>query len=162
MSLFRNPILRELVALFGVMILCQFVVGTDLTRNVAAGAAIFWAMVNAGRYLPYGLRAFAQGGQQDNWRLLIGNVMFSLGFGGGEIWRWFVRGEGRPDWMIYSPMNWVFAVVAAYGLYMCFTASTKAPGPLPTGKLYYVALGVSGGILIGILVARFVPGFASA
>lgn len=121
----------------------DYAIGTDANRDLMAAAAIFYSLLNVGRYAPPAWRAFRRGGLQDNWQLLMGNVLFWAGFGMRETWLWSVRSEGRPDWMVGHPINGFFTFWILGAGILCFYAAERAPGPIPRHRLaYYVLVGI--------------------
>jgi len=135
------------------------VLGTGNTRDLVAALAIVFAYANTGRFLLPALRALRRGGMQDNWQLLMGNVLFWSGFGCREIWVWSIRLETetlhdvvvgsrvyaaliyRPEWMIGNPVDGFFAFWILGGGILCWWAGQRPlPGLPPTHKLYIYAV----------------------
>lgn len=143
------------------------VLGTGPTRDLVAALAIVFAFANMGRYILPALRAFHRGGMQDNWQLLMGNVLFWSGFGSREIWVWMVRFETqtlrdvvldgvtypalihRPEWMVGNPIEGFFAFWILGGGILCWFAGQRPlPGLPPPHRLYvYVVLSLLSGLV---------------
>lgn len=143
------------------------ILGVGTTRDLVAAGAILFAFANTGRYLLPALRALRRGGMQDNWQLLMGNVLFWSGFGCREIYVWIVRFETitlrdvliegrvypaliyRPEWMVGSPIDGFFAFWILGGGILCWAAGQQPIGGLPPAhKIYvYVVLCAISGLL---------------
>lgn len=151
----------------------DFALTTPINRGLMAAIAIIFAFTNTGRYLPPALRAFRRGGMQDNWQLLMGNVLFWSGFGCREIYVWIVRVETtilhnvrigntlyeslihRPEYLINNPLEGFFVLWIAGGGYLCWYAGRRGPPEMiQPHKAYYLLLGGVIGLALGVLGYR--------
>lgn len=150
MSLIRNGafwILASAVALFW---FSDFVLGTPLNRDVVDILGIVFCSIMALRLIPDALDRFRRGGSQKNWQLLMSNFLFFSGWAVFSVWAFAVRGFGRPEWMIESAMNGFFRFWILGAAILAFFSTTDIPTPMGPSRVYYIGIGVMGGILIGV------------
>ena len=139
--------------------LLDIALGSSVNRDLMAALAIIFAFANTGRYLPPAWRAFRRGGMQDNWQLLMGNVLFWSGFGCRELWVWLIRTEDRPIWMLNSSLNGFFVLWIAGGGYLCWYAGRRGhPESIPPRRLYYLVIGLVLGLAMGVVGYRTLLG----
>ncbi len=131
---------------------------TDTTRNIVASGGIAIALANVFRYLPKAWEKYRGGTNEGEWRLLMGLELFWLGFGAREAWLLAVRLDGRPQWMVDSPINGFFAYWILCAGLLCFSAASE-PLPAPSRQNTYVILAVAiASALCGALIYRLMWG----
>lgn len=156
MTIWRNPALWVVVSAVALFWLSDYALGTPLNRDVIDVAGIFFGLVMAIRLLPDAADRFLRGGGQKNWQLLLSNELFWIGWVAFCTWGLIYRAVERPEWMTYSPMNGFFKLVILGAGVVSFFATTETPTPMPATKIYYVAVGLAAGGLLGFVVAKLI------
>lgn len=150
MTIWRNGALWAAASAIGLFWLSDAVLGTGLNRDVVDIVSIFFCTIMAGRLIPDAVDRFRRGGVQRNWQLLMSNFLFFSGWAMFSAWAFAVRGFGRPEWMIESPINGFLRFWILGAAVTAFFSTTEIPTPLNPTKVYYIVIGVLGGILIGV------------
>lgn len=156
MSFLKNQALWVALSAITLFWASDRILGTELNRDVVDWAAILFSLIMGTRLLPDAWDRFQRGGGAGRWQLLMSNVLFWYGFAAFCMWTLAVRGYDRPTWMVESPLNGFFKFWILGAAILSFFATSGAPAVLPPRRLYYVAVGVLFGILLGILVAKTV------
>lgn len=135
-----------------------WVLGTDAARDSVDIASIFMGLVLAGRLLPDALDRFMRGGSKNGWQLLLGNVLFLLGWVFFCAWSYVLRYENRPMWMVESPINGFAKYWILGGIVLSYFATSGEQTFRNPSRIYYVSIGLLAGVLIGVAVGRlFLP-----
>lgn len=129
-------------------------VGTDWTRNGVAGLAIIIAMATFLRYLPIAWDKYRTNQTAGEWRMLMGLELFWLGFAARETWLLAIRMDGRPQWMVDSPINGFFAFWILCAGLLCFSARDEDITRVPHQNGYIIAASALLGLLVGMLLYR--------
>lgn len=150
MSLLRNGAFWILASAIGLFWFSDLVIGTDLNRDVVDLLGIVFCSAMAIRLLPDAIDRFQRGGYQRNWQLLMSNMLFFSGWALFSAWAFMVRGLGRPEWMMDSPLNGFFRFWILGASVLAFFSTADMPAPLPASKIYYITIGLAAGVLIGV------------
>ncbi len=156
MSILSNAAFWIATSAVGLYWLAVWALGADLARDAVDWASIFMGVILAGHLLPDAYDRFTRGASRSGWQLLLGNVLWLLGWVCFCAWTYSTRALDRPEWMVLSPLNGFFKFWILGGIVLSYFATT---GELHTfrnpGRLYYVVVGLIAGILIGVAAARF-------
>lgn len=159
MRLARNSAFLVLVSAVAIYWAAVWVLGTDLARDSVDMTSIFMGIIVALRLLPDAWDRFSKGGGKPGWQLLMGNVLWLLGWVCFCTWTYILRNEGRPEWMVQSPVNGFFKFWILGGIVLShFATQGEVPPFMTPTRVYYTAVGVVVGILIGIAASRWVSG----
>lgn len=139
-------------ALFWLMVA---VLGTPLTRDSVDWAGMIMGTILAARLLPDAIDRFKRGGGKSGWKLLLGNVAILLGWVAFCAWTYIVRDEGRPQWMIESPLNGFFKFWILGGIVLSYFGTSTPNQVMPPSRVYYIVVGVIAGLLAGVSIGRF-------
>lgn len=155
-SILSNSAFWIAVSAIGLYWLSVWALGADLSRDVVDWGSIVMGVMLSGHLLPEAYNRFMRGASRSGWQLLLGNVLWLMGWVGFCAWTYSTRALDRPLWMVNSPMNGFFKFWILGGIVLSYFATT---GELHTfrnpGRLYYVVVGLISGILIGVAAARF-------
>lgn len=151
-TLQASGVVGSAIAIYWLMVL---VLGTPLARDVTDWAGMIMGTILAARLLPDAVDRFKRGGTKSGWKLLLGNVAFLLGWVFFCAWTYITRGEGRPLWMVESPINGFAKFWILGGIVLSYFGTSTPSQVMPPHRIYYIAVGVVGGLLIGIWVGRF-------
>ena len=151
----RNNGIGVLLSAIGLYWLSVLILGTPLARDSVDIASIIMGAILAARLFVPALVSFRRGGSKSGWKLLLGNVAILLGWVVFCSWTYVVRSEGRPDWMVESPLNgfWKFWILG--GIVLSYFGTHEPSPDLPPHRVYYIVVGVVCGVLIGIAITRF-------
>lgn len=156
MSLLKNGAFWVLASAIGLFWFSDFVIGTDLNRDVVDLLGIVFCTAMAIRLLPDAIDRFQRGGYQRNWQLLMSNMLFFSGWAVFSGWAFIVRGmreAGNTEVyqaLLTSPLNGFFRFWILGSALLAFFSTTEMPTPLPASKVYYIGIGVLAGVLIGV------------
>lgn len=155
MSIFRNGATWVLLSAIALFFLSDAVLGTPLNRDVVDVAGMFFATLMALRLLPHVIEKFREGGGRQVGLLQMSNFLFYSGWAIFSAWAFLYRGLQRPEWMAESAVNGFlrFWILGA-GL-LAFFSTSEIPAPFAPTKVYYIAIGVLAGILIGVAGSQF-------
>ena len=145
-------VMLSAIALYWLMV---FVLGAPLSRDAVDWAGMIMGTILAARLLPDAVDRFKRGGTKTGWKLLLGNVAFLLGWVAFCAWTYLVRDEGRPRWMVESPLNGFFKFWILGGIVLSYFGTSAPSQVMPPHRMYYIAVGVVAGLLVGIWVGRF-------
>jgi hypothetical protein len=135
--------------------LAVLILGTPLARDSVDIASIIMASLLAASLMPLAIDHIAEGGQRSGWKLLMGNVAYLVGWVFFCGWSYVLRAEGRPEWMVESPMNGFFKLWILGGIVLSYFGTNDPIPSMAPHRVYYVAIGVIVGILIGVAVSRY-------
>lgn len=155
MSLLRNGAFWVLASAIGLFWFSDWVLGTDLNRDVVDWIGVAFCSIMTMRLLPDAIDRFQRGGYQRNWQLLMSNMLFFSGWAVFSAWAFLVRAaketdKATYDWMAASPLNGFFRFWILSACILAFFSTSEIPTKLPASKVYYIAIGVAAGVLIGI------------
>lgn len=130
--------------------LTDAVAGTPWTRDAVDMSSIFMALVVAFGLMPDAWNRFWRGGGRQGWQLLMGNVLWLLGWAAFCTWTYICRGEDRPQWMADSALNAYFKYWILGGIVLAYfaTKQTGTIGILTPSRVYYFVAGTAFGALM--------------
>lgn len=155
MSMSTLQAVGVVVSAFAIFWLMVAVLGTPLARDTVDWAGMIMGTILAARLLPDAVDRFRRGGGRTGWKLLLGNVAFLMGWVSFCAWAYLVRDAGRPQWMIESPLNAFFKYWILGGIVLSYFGTSTPNEVMPASRVYYIAVGVVAGLLVGVWVGRF-------
>jgi hypothetical protein len=130
------------------------IVGTDTTRDVLDISAMAAGIIVGMIYLLPAIDRFRQGAGPAEWRFIIGLVLFSFGWSALRGWAFAYRYFDRPSSMAESPVNAALVAWVLGGFLLIISASAPPLPTVPGTRIYYVAVGVLAGLLLGLAIPQ--------
>lgn len=151
----RRIVLGVVVSAIAIYWFAVQVLGTPLARDSVDIASIVMGAILAASLIPLAVDYFKNGGDGNGWKLLLGNVTYLLGWVFFCGWTFLTRSEGRPDWMVESPVNGFFKFWILSGIVLSYFGTNDPLPTVPQHRIYFLFWGVGCGVLIGIALASF-------
>lgn len=159
MSLIRKHAFWILLSYIALYWASDYVLGTSGNRNLVDWMNIIVGSILAASLIPDAADRFMRGGEQRNWQTLMSYV----GVVGGWVLFCIMTLLTRPYGEMSPPQavpNWMGQLTGFFKAIMLGSAiiglfgTSDQPMKVPAHRLWYIAVGTAGGILMGIALAK--------
>jgi hypothetical protein len=155
MEFLRNSALWVLLTAAAAYWLAVFALGPDRARDAVDIIAMVVGIALCFRLAPHAIDRFLRGGKLREWQVTMGMALFWASVVATALWGFTARFEGRPQWMIDSPINGFFRYWTMGSGLLFLSALSSAPTGNGNMKLYYVILAFCCGVLVGAAGLRY-------
>lgn len=158
----RNPAALALISAIALFWFSDYALGTSLNRDAVDLVGMAFSGFMGMRLMPDAIDRFKRGGGQRNWQLLMGNFLLYWGWFLFSGWAFMMRGvkvsdPAMYDWMAASPINGFLRFWILGGVALGFFATDDTPRPTTPTRMYYISIGVVGGVLLGFVLSKYIP-----